>query len=59
MTDCVLVINLETLLEILDKQANVGFRGQRRVGQTHLDDLPLGLSRHFDSRNLEVQLLSL
>ena len=52
MTDGVLVVNLETLLEVLDKQANVGSWAQRRVGQAHLDDLSLGLSRNFDARDL-------
>ena len=59
MTDGVLVVNLETLLEVLDKQANVGSWAQRRVGQAHLDDLSLGLSRNFDARDLEAHLLPL
>ena len=59
MTDGVLVVNLETLLEVLDKQANVWSWAQRRVGQAHLDDLSLGLPRNFDARDLEAHLLPL
>ena len=58
MTDRVLVIHLKTLLEILDKEADIRCWRVWRVRQAHLDILSLGLSWDFDPRNLEVESLS-
>ena len=55
----VLVVLLDPGLEVLHEQADVPDGRVGTVGQLHLDDLLLPLSREFDTGNLQADLLPL